>query len=49
MSHFNNLTTFLCLDCGSTLAVYGGAENSHQKYLNLCFEDEQRSYGFGKT
>ncbi len=21
----------------------------HQKYLNLCFEDEQRSYGFGTT
>ncbi len=21
----------------------------HKKYLNLCFEDEQRSYGFGKT
>ncbi len=19
----------------------------HQKYLNLCYEDEQRSYGFG--
>ncbi len=21
----------------------------HQKYLNLCSEDERRSYGFGKT
>ncbi len=21
----------------------------HLKYLNLCSEDEQRSYGFGKT
>ncbi len=21
----------------------------HQKYLNLCFEDERRSYGFGTT
>ncbi len=21
----------------------------HQKYLNLCFEDERRSYGFKKT
>ncbi len=21
----------------------------HQKYLNLCCEDEQRSYGFGMT
>ncbi len=21
----------------------------HQKYPNLCYEDEQRSYGFGTT
>jgi len=21
----------------------------HQKYLNLCFEDERKSYGFGTT
>ncbi len=23
------------------------APGFHQKYLNLCFEDELRSYGFG--
>ncbi len=49
MDHFNDvLTTFLCFDHGSTLAVYGGSESS-QKYLNLGSEDEQRSYGFGTT
>ncbi len=21
----------------------------HRKYLNLCFENKQKSYGFGKT
>ncbi len=30
------------------IAVYGGSESS-QKYLNLCFEDERRSYRFGMT
>ncbi len=36
---------------GSNLAVYEGqrALRFHQKYLNLCSEDEQRSYGFGTT
>ncbi len=53
MAYFNDvLTTFLCLDHGSSLGVYGGSESSwfHQKYLNLCSEDERwRSYGFGTT
>uniref|UniRef100_A0A671PZ14 Aggrecan a n=1 Tax=Sinocyclocheilus anshuiensis TaxID=1608454 RepID=A0A671PZ14_9TELE len=43
MDYFNYvLTTFLCLDRGRTLAVYA-------KYLNLCFEDERMSCGFGTT
>ncbi len=25
------------------VAVYAGSESSHQKYLNMCFEDERRS------
>ncbi len=25
------------------------AVNLNQKYLNLCFEDERRPYGFGTT
>ncbi len=25
------------------------ARRFHQKYLNLCSEDERRSYGFGTT
>ncbi len=31
--------------------LYGGSESSRisSKYLNLCFEDEQRSYRFGLT
>ncbi len=48
MDYFNNvLTTFLCLDRGSSLAVYGGLESSQisLKYRNLCFKDERRSYG----
>ncbi len=45
------LATFLCIDCGSILAVYGGSDSSQipSKYLNLCSEDERRSYGFGTT
>ncbi len=33
------------------IAVYGRvkAYRFHQKYLNLCSEDERRSYGFGTT
>ncbi len=35
----------------SCVAVYAGqrALRFHQKYLNLCSEDERRSYGFGTT
>ncbi len=34
-----------------TLLSMGGSESSQNalKYLNLCSEDEQRSYGFGTT
>ncbi len=52
MVYFTDVfTTFLCLDRGSTLAVYGRSENSRisLKYLNLCSEDEQRFYVFGTT
>ncbi len=52
MDHFNDvLATFLSVDRGNILAVYGGSESSQiqSKYLNLCPEDEQRSHGFGKT
>ncbi len=52
MDYFNKiLTTFLSLDGVRILAVYRGqkALGSHQKYLNLCSEDERRSYGFGTT
>ncbi len=52
MDYFNNvLTTFLGLEHGSCVAVYAGSESSRisSKYLNLCSEDEQRSYGFGTT
>ncbi len=42
MDYFNK-TTFLSLEHGSCVAVYGGPETSqvHQKSLNLCSEDEQ--------
>ncbi len=52
MDEFNNvLTTFLGLKRFSYIAVYAESESSwfHQKYLNLCSEDEQRSCGFGMT
>ncbi len=39
------LPYYLALECGSCVAVY----EFHQKYLNLCSEDEWRSYGFGTT
>ncbi len=47
MDHFNDVvTTFLSLEH----SVEGQkALGLHQKYLNLCSEAEQRSYGFGKT
>ncbi len=41
--------TFLCLDRGSSLTVYGGSESSLVTSLNLCSEDERRSYEFGTT
>ncbi len=48
------MISLLCLeslDHVRILAVYGGSESSRNayKYLNLCSEDEQRSYGFGTT
>jgi len=54
MSHrlFNDvLTTFLGLECGTLFPSMQGqkALEFHQKYLNLCSEDEQRSYGFRTT
>jgi len=50
MNYINNVfTTFLGLDICNDVAVNEGTESFHQKYLNLCFEDEQRSYGFGTT
>ncbi len=52
MDYFTDLLVkFLDLDRVRTLAVYGGSESSQipSKYLNLCSEDERRSYGFGTT
>ncbi len=52
MDYFTDLfTTFLNLDRVWTLAVYAGSESSQvpSKYLNLCSEDERRSYGFETT
>ncbi len=40
--------TFLGLEHGSCVAVYGRSESSRTS-LNLCSEDELRSYGFGTT
>ncbi len=40
MDYFNDvLTTFLGLERGSTVAVYGGSESSftfHKKYILIC-------------
>ncbi len=35
----------------SIVAVYGASESSQisSKYINLCSEDERRSYGFETT
>ncbi len=52
MDYFTDLlATFLCVDRGNIVAIYGGSESSQipLKNLNLCSEDEQRSYGFGTT
>ncbi len=52
MGCFNNvLTAFPCLERVSSLAVYEESESSRisAKYLNLCSEEEQRSYVFGWT
>ncbi len=43
---------FLDFDRVRTLAVYGRVRELTgciKKYLNLCSEDEQRSYGAGTT
>ncbi len=51
MDYFINvLTTFLGLEGASCVAVYAGSVlGFHQKYLNLCSDDEQRLYEFGTT
>ncbi len=52
MDYFNDvLATFLSLDRVRILAVYESqkALGFHPQYLNLCFEDERRCYGFGTT
>ncbi len=53
MDCFTNvlLTTFVGLGTFSYIAVYAESESSRisTKYLNLCSEDEQRSYGFVTT
>ncbi len=54
MGYFNDVhTKFLSLEHVSCFAVYPGSESSWISskilYLNLCSEDEQRSYGFGTT
>ncbi len=52
MDYFNDvLTTFLGLARGSCVLYMQGqkALGFHQKYLNLCSENEQGSYGFGTT
>ncbi len=42
MDSFNDvLTTFLGLERGSYVTVYGRVRN--KKYLNLCYEDKRRS------
>ncbi len=48
MDYFNDvLISFLDLERGSPIAVYAGSESSwiSSKYLNLCSEDDRRSYG----
>ncbi len=54
MSHglfYNVLTAFLGLALSVVLLSMEGQRvlGFHQKYLNLCSEDERRSYGFGTT
>ncbi len=50
MDYFNDtLTTFLGLEVVVTLLSMQGQKTLgfHQKYLNVCSEDKQRSYRFG--
>ncbi len=51
MDYFKDVLYLSGLDRGSILAVWKKqrALGIHQKYLNLCSEDERRSYGFGTT
>ncbi len=50
MDYVNDvLTTFLGLELALLSMKGQKALRFHQKYLNLCSEDEQRSYGFGTT
>ncbi len=47
--YFNAVLTTLNLSA-ALLSMQGQkALGFHKKYLNLCYEDEQRSYGFGTT
>ncbi len=41
------LATLLCAGRGNIFAVYAWSESRQipSKYLNLCFENEQKSYG----
>ncbi len=51
-TYINCLTVFLlCFWALNVVVPLEGqrALGFHQKYLNLCSEDEQRSYGFGTT
>ncbi len=52
MDYFNDVfATFLSLDRGRLCCLSEGqrALGIHQKYLNLCFEDERSFYRFGTT
>ncbi len=46
-----SLLPFWALNVVVVLLSMGGSEalGFHQKYLNLCSEDEERSYGLGTT
>ncbi len=49
MDYFNNiLTTFWALNMVDALLSMQGPWFP-QKYLNMCFKDERRTYGFGTT
>ncbi len=50
MDYFNNAVLCFCALIVPLLSMEGQrALGFNQKYLNLCSEDEQRSYGFETT